>query len=213
MPKELELKYLVDKNSRLIEVLDLLYKKGFRIKYTENILNEDTYYDTNNLDLLKSGCSLRTRLINKKCFVTLKLNGDENQDYLDRKEIEVGSIDDSFDSITSSLKDIDFDISKICPFPFLKTKNNRLIILLKRKDVYIEVAYDKVRYHNLSNDKKHTEAMIEIEAKENTTSKVLKEINKSINNKLGFQLCSESKYERAMKLTSSSLQRKKLISN
>ena len=64
--KELELKYLTNKDFKLARLLNLLTKNGFIILDMHDVINIDKYFDTPNKDLLKDGASLRIRIVNNK---------------------------------------------------------------------------------------------------------------------------------------------------
>ena len=51
--KELELKYLTNKDFKLARLLNLLTKNGFIILDMHDVINIDKYFDTPNKDLLK----------------------------------------------------------------------------------------------------------------------------------------------------------------
>lgn len=134
-------------------------------------------------------------------MVTLKIGNNVNNNLFDRSEIEFSIIDTSFNSIVDALKDMDFDLSKICPFPNLSLINDRYKVLLRKNDAFVEVSLDKVRYHNLSSGCEDVDYMVEIEAKENTRSEELRNIDKIIKENIGLVLNMQSKYERGVLLT------------
>lgn len=202
MPNELELKYIVSEDFSIIRVLELLTKNGYWVMDYENVRNEDAYYDSRTKKLLRNKSSLIIRTSNEKYMVTLKIGSNVNDGLLDRSEIEFSIKDTSFKSIVDALKDVDFDLSEICPFPSLSLINDRYKVLLRKNDAFVEVSLDKVRYHNLSNGCEEVDYMVEIEAKENTKSEELRNIDKIIKENIGLVLNMQSKYERGLLLTS-----------
>lgn len=86
--KELELKYLTNKDFKLARLLNLLTKNGFIILDIHDVINIDKYFDTPNKDLLKDGASLRIRIVNNKPYGTLKYPVNKDNNYCERIEIE-----------------------------------------------------------------------------------------------------------------------------
>ena len=86
--KELELKYLTNKDFKLARLLNLLTKNGFIILDMHDVINIDKYFDTPNKDLLKDGASLRIRIVNNKPYGTLKYPVNKDNNYCERIEIE-----------------------------------------------------------------------------------------------------------------------------
>lgn len=201
MPNELELKYIVSEDFSIIRILELLTKNGYWVMDYENVRNEDTYYDSRTKKLLRNKSSLRIRTSNEKYVVTLKIGSSINNGLLDRSEMEFSIKDTSFKSIVDALKDVDFDLREICPFPSLSLINDRYKVLLRKNDAFVEVSLDKVRYHNLLNGCEEFDYMVEIEAKDNTRSEELRDIDKIIKKNIGLVLNMQSKYERGVVLT------------
>ena len=206
-PKELELKYLTDKDFKLSRLLNLLTKNGFTIFDMYEVINIDKYFDTPNKELMKDGSSLRIRTIQGKSFATFKYPIKKKSKYCERIEIESELEKNTFTSLLSTLHDIPYDLSSICPFPTLSIINHRYEIILSNKDITIALSSDKVTY--TKNGLEETETMIEIELKEGTHYELLNDINNLIVNNLGLIPTKENKYERGLKLTTSSILSKK----
>lgn len=207
-PKELELKYLTYKDFKLARLLNLLTKNGFIILDMHDVIHIDKYFDTPNKELMKDGSSLRIRTIQGKSFATFKYPTKKKSKYCERVEIERELENNTFTSLLNSLHDIPYDLSSICPFPTLFIINHRYEIILSNKDITIALSSDNVTY--TKNGLEETETMIEIELKEGTYYELLNNINNLIVNNLGLIPTKENKYERGLKLTTSSiLSRKK----
>ena len=82
--KELELKYLTNKDFKLARLLNLLTKNGFIILDIHDVINIDKYFDTPNKDLLKDGASLRIRIVNNKPYGTLKYPVNKDNNYCEK---------------------------------------------------------------------------------------------------------------------------------
>ena len=207
-PKELELKYLTDKDFKLVNLISLLVLEGFIPWEIKKCTNTDTYFDTPNKDLLKNGASLRIRTVGKKSIGTLKYPCKEENSFVVRVEIEKELENNSFTSLQKVFQEVPFDLSDVCPIPVITITNNRNEVFLSSEDLTIAVANDDVTYDAL--DAKEKKTMLEIELKEGTNYEALDYIDKLITSKLGLVSTKESKYNRGLKLTTiHSLTRKK----
>lgn len=207
-PKELELKYLTDKSFNIIILLSLLTKNGFSIVNMQNVTNTDIYFDSPDKDLLKKSSTLRIRKTNNKYFATFKYPIKKDTKYCERIELERELENNTFASLLNVFNDVPYDLTSICPFPILSIINHRYEIILSNKDITIAVSYDDVTYSK--DEIKEKETMVEIELKEGTNYDLLNDINNLIVNNLGLVPTKENKYERGLKLiTSSILSRKK----
>lgn len=207
-PKELELKYLTDKSFNIIILLSLLTKNGFSIVNMQNVTNTDIYFDSPDKDLLKKSATLRIRKTNDKYFATFKYPIKQETKYCERIELERELENNTFASLLNVFNNVPYDLTTICPFPSLSIINHRYEIILSNKDITIALSYDDVTY--TKDDIKEKETMVEIELKEGTNYDLLNDINNLIVNNLGLIPTKENKYERGLKLiTSSILSRKK----
>lgn len=207
-PKELELKYLTDKDFNIISLLSLLTKNGFSIVNMQNVTNTDIYFDSPNKDLLKKSATLRIRKTNDKYFATFKYPIKEDTKYCERIEMERELENNTFASLLNIFNDIQYDLTNICPFPTISIINHRYEIFLKNGEITIALSYDDVTYSK--DDIQEKETMVEIELKEGTNYELLDDIDDLIVNKLGLIPTKENKYERGLKLTTYSiLSRKK----
>lgn len=196
-PKEMELKYLVDDNFDIISFVLYLVKNGFTMEDLNHVTNEDIYFDTPDRLLQRTDSSLRIRIINeKKIKGTLKYPVDNDGLYMQRIEIEKGLESKTFDALLNAFNNEKFDLSKICPFPFLRLFNSRHDFTLKNGENIITLSFDIITYNEAIQ-----ELMVEIETKKTTNPKVLEDINELIKRKYDLKTTKQSKYQRGIELT------------
>lgn len=196
-PKEMELKYLVDDNFDIISFVLYLVNNGFTIEDLNHVTNEDIYFDTPDRLLQRTDSSLRIRIINeKKIKGTLKYPVDNDSLYIQRIEIEKDLESKTFDALLNAFNNEKFDLSKICPFPFLRLFNSRHDFTLKNGENIITLSFDIITYNEAIQ-----ELMVEIETKKTTNPKVLEDINELIKRKYDLKTTKQSKYQRGIELT------------
>lgn len=196
-PKEMELKYLVDDNFDIISFVLYLVKNGFTMEDLNHVTNEDIYFDTPDRLLQRTDSSLRIRIINeKKIKGTLKYPVDNDGLYMQRIEIEKDLESKTFDALLNAFNNEKFDLSKICPFPFLRLFNSRHDFTLKNGENIITLSFDIITYNEAIQ-----ELMVEIETKKTTNPKVLEDINELIKRKYDLKTTKQSKYQRGIELT------------
>lgn len=201
MNKELELKYLVEDNFDVLEVLKTLTKENFIIMNYEKIVNVDKYFDTRDKELLKMDSGLRIRENDGNYKVTLKVPAGKEKTYIERFEIEKDIPTDSLDVAIEAIG-CEHELSRVCPFPILVVTNKRTAFILKREDEVIEVSHDIVKYYNPCLEFESRETMVEIEGKDNLEDYTLENINLLLKEKFAFEASSQTKYERGLLLTS-----------
>ncbi len=196
-PKEMELKYLVDDNFDIISFVLYLVNNGFTMEDLNHVTNEDIYFDTPDRLLQRTDSSLRIRIINeKKIKGTLKYPVDNDSLYMQRIEIEKDLESKTFDALLNAFNNEKFDLSKICPFPFLRLFNSRHDFTLKNGENIITLSFDIITYNEAIQ-----ELMVEIETKKTTNPKVLEDINELIKRKYDLKTTKQSKYQRGIELT------------
>lgn len=196
-PKEMELKYLVDDNFDIISFVLYLVNNGFTMEDLNHVTNEDIYFDTPDKLLQRTDSSLRIRIINeKKIKGTLKYPVDNDCLYMQRIEIEKDLESKTFDALLNAFNNEKFDLSKICPFPFLRLFNSRHDFTLKNGENIITLSFDIITYNEAIQ-----ELMVEIETKKTTNPKVLEDINELIKRKYDLKTTKQSKYQRGIELT------------
>lgn len=195
--KEMELKYLVDDNFDIIGFVLYLVNNGFTMEDLNYVTNEDIYFDTPDKLLQRTDSSLRIRIIDeKKIKGTLKYPYNNDSLYMQRIEIEKDLESKTFDALLNAFNNEKFDLSKICPFPFLRLFNSRHDFTLKNGENIITLSFDIITYNETIQ-----ELMIEIEAKKTTNPKVLEDINELIKRKYDLKTTKQSKYQRGIELT------------
>lgn len=196
-PKEMELKYLVDDNFDIISFVLYLVNNGFTMEDLNHVTNEDIYFDTPDKLLQRTDSSLRIRIINeKKIKGTLKYPVDNDSLYMQRIEIGKDLESKTFDALLNAFNNEKFDLSKICPFPFLRLFNSRHDFTLKNGENIITLSFDIITYNEAIQ-----ELMVEIETKKTTNPKVLEDINELIKRKYDLKTTKQSKYQRGIELT------------
>ena len=196
-PKEMELKYLVDDIFDIISFVLYLVNNGFTMEDLNHVTNEDIYFDTPDRLLQRTDSSLRIRIINeKKIKGTLKYPVDNDGLYMQRIEIEKDLESKTFDALLNAFNNEKFDLSKICPFPFLRLFNSRHDFTLKNGENIITLSFDIITYNEAIQ-----ELMVEIETKKTTNPKVLEDINELIKRKYDLKTTKQSKYQRGIELT------------
>ena len=196
-PKEMELKYLVDDNFDIISFVLYLVNNGFTMEDLNHVTNEDIYFDTPDRLLQRTDSSLRIRIINeKKIKGTLKYPVDNDGLYMQRIEIEKDLESKTFDALLNAFNNEKFDLSKICPFPFLRLFNSRHDFTLKNGENIITLSFDIITYNEAIQ-----ELMVEIETKKTTNPKVLEDINELIKRKYDLKTTKQSKYQRGIEQT------------
>ena len=196
-PKEMELKYLVDDNFDIISFVLYLVNNGFTMEDLNHVTNEDIYFDTPDKLLQRTDSSLRIRIINeKKIKGTLKYPVDNDGLYMQRIEIEKDLESKTFDALLNAFNNEKFDLSKICPFPFLRLFNSRHDFTLKNGENIITLSFDIITYNEAIQ-----ELMVEIKTKKTTNPKVLEDINELIKRKYDLKTTKQSKYQRGIELT------------
>jgi len=204
-PKEIELKYLVEYNFDKIGLVLYLVDNGYTIEDINHVTNEDIYFDTPDKLLQRTDSSLRIRVIDNKMIKgTLKYPVDNDNLYVKRVEIEQDLESKDFDALLNAFNNKRFDLSKICPFPFLRAFNNRHNFTLKNGENIITLSFDTIIYNET-----YQEFMIEIEAIKGTNPKVLEEINELIKRKYDLKTTKQSKYQRGIELTKLAILRRK----
>lgn len=199
--KKLELKYIIEGNFRIHELLQALIKDGFLIIDYNSLENVDEYFDTIDRELLKAGGSLRIRRNDDQYKAIFKMPEQKGRCYIDRLEIEKDISGNSLDVAIQSL-DWKMNLGLICPYPVLSVTNERVVFLLKRRMELIEVSYDTVKYYNPNLQLEGRDTMVEVEGKKNIDDETLENIDLLLREKLGLKASVQTKYERGLMLTS-----------
>ena len=121
-----------------------------------------------------------------------------------RIEIEKDLESKTFDALLNAFNNEKFDLSKICPFPFLRLFNSRHDFTLKNGENIITLSFDIITYNEAIQ-----ELMVEIETKKTTNPKVLEDINELIKRKYDLKTTKQSKYQRGIEITKLAILKRK----
>lgn len=196
-PTEMELKYLVKHDFDLSDLILYLRSNGFEANNIKFVINEDSYFDTPNKDLLKNGGSFRIRKTNTGTIKgTFKYPKDNNDVYTKRLEIEKPLTENSFTELINRFNNLQYNLKSICPFPVLEINNHRQEITLTKDKDCVVISFDTVIYDN-----KAREHMLEIELKEGSDPNILIEIDRLVREKFYLESTKQSKYQRGIEQT------------
>jgi len=152
---EIEKKYHFSDESVFEKILASLKPIKDNFGYEYNLSNEmeqvDTYYDTEDKNLEKEDCTLRTRKKLDKYEITIKkpikkkMDTGQSERFEFQKNIDVENLDDHEEFIRLHLEYINnVNLLKRT----LTVKNNRQSIDLKKGNISFEMALDRVTYQN-----------------------------------------------------------------
>lgn len=214
-PEEFELKYIIDEKEMdqetlFKQIMSVFETNGFEIVSVMEKQNNDEYYDTRDLDLYKSGGSLRIRKTKqndkKKIKATYKMPLKKGEVYSSRTEIEESLPNDSFETfiekMTNSGIEVKFD--DILKVPILNSRTNRKDIILDKNGVQVCLSFDNSVYTNhILNELAVNDRMIEIEAIGELNNRIiLNEIHDFITSAFkNLKINKQSKYERGINRT------------
>jgi len=219
-PEEFELKYIINENTNkenLLEQETLLERiissfksNGFSVVSVTEKQNNDEYYDTRNLNLYKSGGSLRIRKIEQKgkekIKATCKMPLKKGEVYSSRSEIEETLSDDNFETFMQKMIDLGVTVNfdDILRFPILNSRTKRKDVVLDKNGVQVCLSFDNSMYTNyVLNEISVTDRMIEIEAIGELNNRIiLNEIHNLITSSFrNLEINKQSKYERGINRT------------
>lgn len=220
---EIEKKYVFPKENYQ-EIMDSLKNyllgRNYQIHDMSRKLQVDTYYDTPDNYLNNNDHTLRFREVGDDVYITCKHPVSSSLSHglggqLERKEEEEranGSDLDANQEIISRflsnlsnrmnlLKDMEKKVE-------IKNKRNKFMVY-KNIDVdnefleTYEIAFDDVKYMNLSNNKSYNECQLEIELKSSYQNRInMKHLTDGLEkNMMQLKPIAESKYKRALRYT------------
>ncbi len=205
---ERELKYLLKEKEKCSskQVLEFLYKNGYKLIEAFEKEKHETYYDTNKLTILHRGDVMRgSNMVTEqfKGFLYKKNMCDPNKPYVSKLELGKklkGQYNDVNDFIKEVNVDIDDELS-----PILYANMMRDVAIVEKNGDRLYISYDKVKYFKENEASAIYEEMLEIEDwKQPNTTKVdydydkhLIEVNQLITNgELPIELTKDTKYYR-----------------
>lgn len=203
---EIELKYIVENETKANKIFRFLEKEGLVKK--EKIYKKDLnaiYYDTSDLSLKKNKIALRTRSEGKEIYATLKWGGSESAGLHKREEINIlvnnETIKDKINielfkelNIYSKLQNI---IKNNKLVKLFETKVVREIAIIKIEETEIEFVYDNGSIFAENKNDKISE--IEMELIQGSEKELLK-FGNMISKKFNIHPSSVSKFERGLRL-------------
>ena len=202
---ENEFKFTTDRISDKRAIMDGLesFLEDHDVKYkVRTRLSVDTYYDSKELDLYRSGCSLRNKASSKGKFkLTAKRPISNEKGVMSREEIEDSS-DGSFRSLEAFGKMV-FPGVKIQKQPVLTLKSERVAFYYIDEGNEIMLSLDVCKY--VSGDLSKDFLEIEIEFMGDSAENGFDSLGLSrfVTDKLRFESVTKSKYQRGMEWISS----------
>jgi len=197
---ENEFKFTTDRHIDAMAVIDRLesFLRDHDVTYTKkNRSSVDTYFDSKDLELFNSGCSLRNKVSsNGKIKLTAKKPISSNKGVMSRKEIEKPS-DGSLRSVKSFGAQI-FPNIVIRDEPSLTLESERTAFYYEDEGNEIMLSFDKCRYISGRLSKEFLE--IEIELMGDNEEKDFDHIGleRFITEDLSFKSVTKSKYQRGI---------------
>ena len=177
-------------------------KQGYTIFKGRGLENVDEYYDTKNRDLLNIGASLRTRTIKTEDSIsykaTFKTPISFEHNYVDRIEIEKEIQKPTYQKLLKELEGIPFDLTNICPAPYLIVKTKRFEVYLEKEESTVCLSFDEVTYINKSNKTENKENIIEVELGNDSNPELLDETNEILTSNLDVTIIKDNKYKRGL---------------
>lgn len=203
---ERELKYLIKGILSLEEVLKVFYDKGYKLVETRTNEKHETYYDDNNLTVLKRGDVMRgSKHITEQFngFLYKKNMCEDNKPYVSKLELGT-KLRGQYKDVNDFVKELDVKIEKELK-PILYANMIREVSIIEKNSDRLYISYDKVKYFEKDESESIYEEMLEIEdwKNPNTTDvdynydRHLIEVNNLISNaQLPIELTKDSKYFR-----------------
>ncbi len=205
---ERELKYLLTENgkSSLEDVLQFLYKHGYKLVETKTQEKHETYYDDSSLTILNRGDVMRgSKHITEQFngFLYKKNKCDANKPYVSKLELGT-KLRGQYKDVNEFIKELDVTVNGVLT-PILYANMIRNVGIVEKNSDRLYVTYDKVKYFKKDESSAVYEEMLEIEdwRKPNTTNvdydydAHLIEVNKlMLNGELPMKLTKDSKYFR-----------------
>lgn len=202
MGTELEQKYVVDSPrpwTVQTRLLSQLSRAGYQVVFLEEKPQRDTYFDTPEEDILKGGGSLRLREKGKKNLLSVKaMLRSQGGTFLRREdELVLGREADPMAFLGERLPGV--DLERLLPTAVVANRR-RTYEVCRTAAGRFELAFDDVTYQNPVTGREYRERQVEIEALSGTRADL--ERVASALRLPELRPASESKYQRAVRLTS-----------
>ena len=205
---ERELKYLLKEKEKCSskQVLEFLYKNGYKLIEAFEKEKHETYYDTNKLTILHRGDVMRgSNMVTEQFKGFLYKVNKCNPDKPYVSKLELGTkLRGQYKDVNEFIKELNIDVKGKLSIKLFANMKREVSIVEKDGD-RLYVSYDKVKYFEKDESNSVYEEMLEIEdwKNPNTTNvdydydRHLIEVNNLISNaQLPIELTKDSKYFR-----------------
>lgn len=206
MGTELEQKYVVDSTrpwAVQTQLISQLSRAGYQVTFVEETPQQDTYFDTPGEAILKGGGSLRLREKGEKRLLSVKsMLRSEGGTFLRREdELVLNGEADPRAFLRTYLPEVDLEAL----MPMAVVVNLRRTYEVSRTaGGRFELAFDDVTYQNPSTGREYRERQVEIEARSGTQADLERVVSALRLSEL--RPASESKYQRAVRLTTKTVE-------
>lgn len=201
MGTELEQKYVVDSTrpwAVQTRLLAQLSRAGYQVSFLEEKPQRDTYFDTPGETILKGGGSLRLREKGEKRLLSVKsmLRSREGTFLRREDELVLDKETDPVAFLSEHLPEVEVEGLR----PTAVVVNRRRTYQVSRTaGGRFELAFDDVTYQNPITGRAYRERQVEIETLDGTGSDLTRVV--SVLRLPELRPASESKYQRAVRLT------------
>lgn len=201
MGTELEQKYVVDSTrpwAVQTRLLAQLSRAGYQVSFLEEKPQRDTYFDTPGETILKGGGSLRLREKGEKRLLSVKsmLRSREGTFLRREDELVLDKENDPVAFLSEHLPEV--DVKGLRPTAVVVNRR-RTYQVSRTAGGRFELAFDDVTYQNPITGRAYRERQVEIEALDGTGSDLTRVV--SVLRLPELRPASESKYQRAVRLT------------
>ncbi len=201
MGTELEQKYVVDSTrpwAVQTRLLAQLSRAGYQVSFLEEKPQRDTYFDTPGETILKGGGSLRLREKGEKRLLSVKsmLRSREGTFLRREDELVLDKENDPVAFLSEHLPEV--EVEGLRPTAVVVNRR-RTYQVSQTAGGRFELAFDDVTYQNPITGRAYRERQVEIEALDGTGSDLTRVVSALRLPEL--RPASESKYQRAVRLT------------
>lgn len=201
MGTELEQKYVVDSTrpwAVQTQLLAQLSRAGYQVAFLEEKPQQDTYFDTPEEAVLKEGGSLRLREKGEKRLLYVKsmLRSQEGTFLRREDELVLDREADPMAFLRERLPGV--ELERLLPTAVVVNRR-RTYEVSRTTGGRFELAFDDVTYQNPITGRAYRERQVEIEALDGTESDLARVVSALRLPEL--RPASESKYQRAVRLT------------
>lgn len=212
--EEFQAKYIVkDSSFSMQELIDTLISKGFEFEGQSQEQNEDDYFESKDLELLKSGQELRIRKQTtnhiEKMYITYKTGVKDNQGKFSHRRSTRQLVEDTSDNPISDIERfLGKKMSEMFTTPverktFMHASTDRTNLYFIKNGKRVCVSWDNTTYNNKWLKTQATDTMIEVQCIDKNSDRIaLKAIEDIMSEKLQyFEPYKHSKVSRGAELT------------